>query len=156
MALSVCKIFLGCKILLVTCQVIYLRGYQTRPWHIKILMACLWTILSDESQTVGNSILRCSSPTLNPTYVPTYLPTYIPGSTLAKWWTCSRIKIARPIVSGSSIRVNPRSSEPFHLCRWNGSGQFKGCEKRFRKNTDKECITSKILKKHVRNNCGLL
>ena len=30
-------------------------------------MACLWIILRDESQTVGNSPLLSSSPTINPT-----------------------------------------------------------------------------------------
>ena len=40
------------------------------PWYIKIMMACLRTILRNESQTVGNSPLCCSSLTLNPTYLP--------------------------------------------------------------------------------------
>ena len=43
------------------------------PWRIKIVMACLRTILKDESKTVGNSPLCCFSPTLNRTYLPTYL-----------------------------------------------------------------------------------
>ena len=41
------------------------------PWKIKIVMACLRIILCDESQTVGNSPLRSSSPMLNPTNQPT-------------------------------------------------------------------------------------
>ena len=36
-------------------------------------MTCLRSILKDESQTVGNNPLRCSSPTLNPTYLPIFL-----------------------------------------------------------------------------------
>ena len=37
------------------------------PWRIKIVRACLPTILRNESKTVNNSSMRSSSPTLNPT-----------------------------------------------------------------------------------------
>ena len=40
------------------------------PWRIKIVLASLRIILRDESQTVGNSPLRSSSPTLNLTNQP--------------------------------------------------------------------------------------
>ena len=40
---------------------------------VNIVMACLRTILWDESQTVGNNLLRYSSPKLKPTFLrPTY------------------------------------------------------------------------------------
>ena len=42
-------------------------GESAPSWKIEIVMACLWTILRDESQTVGSSSLRSSNPTLNPT-----------------------------------------------------------------------------------------
>ena len=47
-------------------------GEPSPPWWIKIVMACLRTILGDESQTIGNSSLRFSSPMLNPIYLRTY------------------------------------------------------------------------------------
>ena len=47
-------------------------GEPSPPWLIKIVMACLRTILTDKSLTVGNSPLRCSNSTLNPIYQPTY------------------------------------------------------------------------------------
>ena len=40
------------------------------PWKIEMGMACLRTILRDESQADGNSLLHSSSPTLNPTNQP--------------------------------------------------------------------------------------
>ena len=40
------------------------------PWRIKIRIECLQNILRDESETVGNSPQRCSSPTLNSIYLP--------------------------------------------------------------------------------------
>ena len=49
----------------------YQSGGASTPWKIKIVMACLRTILRDEPQTVSNSQLRSSSPTLNPYNQPT-------------------------------------------------------------------------------------
>ena len=43
---------------------------RSPPWKIKIVMACLQTILRDESQTIGNSPLCSSGPTLNSTNQP--------------------------------------------------------------------------------------
>ena len=69
-----CKIRRRCNVLQVPIQ--YYTSGSTKagkpfpPWRIKIVMACLRTILRDESPTVGNSSLYCSSPTLNPTYQP--------------------------------------------------------------------------------------
>ena len=61
---------------------LYLSVYQRRepspPWRIKIKVACLWTILRDECQTIRHSPLRYSSLTLNPTYV-TPLTLYFNG-----------------------------------------------------------------------------
>ena len=42
------------------------EGEPSPPLRIKIVMACLRTILRIESQTVGNNPLRCSGP-INPT-----------------------------------------------------------------------------------------
>ena len=47
-------------------------GEPSPPWRIKIVMAYLRIILKDESHTVGNSPLRCSSD-IKP-YIPTYQP----------------------------------------------------------------------------------
>ena len=53
------------------------RYLQNLSWlqcpPIKIAMACLRTILRDESQTVGNGSLRYFSLTLSQTYVPTWV-----------------------------------------------------------------------------------
>ena len=46
-------------------------GEPSPPWKIKIVMACLRTILRDESQAIGNSPIRSSSPILNPSNEPT-------------------------------------------------------------------------------------
>ena len=74
MAPGECKIRHECNILQVPIQNHTSGGIKARepspPWRIKIVIACLQTILRDESQTVGNSPQRFSSPTLNPTYVP--------------------------------------------------------------------------------------
>ena len=51
-------------------------GVPKRDIHflrIKIVMAYRRTILRDESQTVGHSLLLCCSPMLNPSYLPTYV-----------------------------------------------------------------------------------
>ena len=57
----------------------YLSWYQSGAaipsGRIKNVMACLQTILRNESQTVGSIHLCCCCLTLNPTYLPTYLPT---------------------------------------------------------------------------------
>ena len=72
MTLSACEIFCGCNVL----QVLIHPNYSSRgtkagelspPWWMKIAMACVRIILRDESQTVGNSLLHYSSPTLNST-----------------------------------------------------------------------------------------
>ena len=45
-------------------------NFEIPPWRIKIVIACLRTILRDKFQTVGNNLLRYSSPTLKPTSLP--------------------------------------------------------------------------------------
>ena len=63
-----CKIRRGCNVLQVHIQIIPL-GVPKRK--IKIVITCLKTILTGESQTVGNNPLRSYSPTLNPSKQPT-------------------------------------------------------------------------------------
>ena len=41
-------------------------GKPSFPWRIKIVTACLRIILRDEFETIGNSLLRSSSPMLTP------------------------------------------------------------------------------------------
>ena len=72
MAPGACKIRRGCNVLRTPMQIIRLGGVPKRggascPWRSKIMMACLWIILNDESQIVSNSQMRSFSPTLNPT-----------------------------------------------------------------------------------------
>ena len=47
------------------------RGIISLLWWIKIVMAYRQIVLRKESQTVGNSPVCCSNPTLYPTYLPT-------------------------------------------------------------------------------------
>ena len=61
---SYCK-YLAYKFCRIPCSI------KSPNWWIKIVMACLRTILKDESHTVGSSPLHCSSAMLNPTYLPT-------------------------------------------------------------------------------------
>ena len=72
MAPGSCKIRRGCSVFLVPIQNYTPEDTKawepSHSWRIKIVIACLQTIPRDESQTVGNSSLRCSNPTLNPTY----------------------------------------------------------------------------------------
>ena len=74
MAPSACKISHGCNVLQVPIQLIPLG---VPKWgsgeQMKIVRACLRTILRGEFQIVGNSPLRRANPTLNPIYLPTYL-----------------------------------------------------------------------------------
>ena len=48
-------------------------GEPFPPWQIKIVMPCLRTNFREESQTVHNSPLHYSDPTLNPAYLSTPL-----------------------------------------------------------------------------------
>ena len=74
MSPGACKIHCRCNVLQVPFQNYTSAGTKGRKpshkWQIKIVMACLQTILRDESQTISNSLLCFCSPTLNPTYLP--------------------------------------------------------------------------------------
>ena len=73
MALGACKIRSGCNIPQVPIQYYTTGGTKVKElsphWRIKTVMACVRTILRDESETVSNSPLRFSSPTPNLTYL---------------------------------------------------------------------------------------
>ena len=75
MAHGACKIRRGCNVLQVPIQIIPLEvpqvGESSSPQKIKIVMACLRTILRDESLTVGSRL-----PALLQSNVKPYLPTY--------------------------------------------------------------------------------
>ena len=72
---SSCKIRLGCNVLQAPIQIMHLgltNWVSIRsPWQMKLVIACVRTILKDKSQNVGNSSLHYSSPTLYPTYLST-------------------------------------------------------------------------------------
>ena len=64
---------------------------DTSLWRIKIVIACLWTILRDESQTIGNSLLRSSSPKLKPTNQPTITPKLITYNSTCDQSLCKHV-----------------------------------------------------------------
>ena len=75
MAPDASKIRLGSNILQVPFQNYTFGDTQAEessfPCLIKTVIAYIWTMLADESQTVGNSPLLYSNLTLNPIYLPT-------------------------------------------------------------------------------------
>ena len=65
-----CKICWGCNVLQVLIHPNYSSGgtkagEPSPPWWMKIVMGRVRIILRDQSETVGNSPLHCSSQTLN-------------------------------------------------------------------------------------------